>query len=29
MKGVHVDTTAQNRADGFSPGAVIMTYVPG
>jgi hypothetical protein len=29
VHGVHVDTTAQNRADGFSPGAVIMVYVPG
>jgi hypothetical protein len=29
IKGVHVDTTAQNQADGFSPGALIMTYVPG
>lgn len=28
-KGAHVTTTAQNKADGFSPGAVIMTYVPG
>lgn len=26
--GVHVDTTAQNNEDGFSPGALIMTYVP-
>jgi hypothetical protein len=28
VKGVHVDTSAQNKADGFSPGAVILTYVP-
>ncbi len=28
VKGVHVDTTAQNHEDGFSPGALIMTYVP-
>ncbi|MDQ1460159.1 MAG: hypothetical protein QOI08_1643, partial [Actinomycetota bacterium] len=28
VKGVHVDTSAQNRGDGFSPGSVIMTYVP-
>ena len=28
-KGVHVATTAQNKGDGFSPGSVIMTYVPG
>jgi len=27
VDGVHVDTTAENRADGFSPGSVIMTYV--
>ena len=27
-KGVHVDTTAQNKGDGFSPGSLIMTYVP-
>jgi hypothetical protein len=29
IHGVHVDTTAQNKADGFSPGAEILTYVPG
>ncbi len=28
VHGVHVDTTAQNKADGFSPGSVIMAYVP-
>ena len=28
VDGVHVDTTAQNRADGFSPGSEIITYVP-
>ncbi|HUX03985.1 MAG TPA: hypothetical protein VMV53_03640 [Acidimicrobiales bacterium] len=26
--GVHVDTTAENQGDGFSPGSTIMTYVP-
>jgi hypothetical protein len=26
--GVHVDTAAQNKADGFSPGAEIIAYVP-
>jgi len=29
VNGVHVATTAQNAADGFSPGSVIMTYVSG
>ena len=29
VQGVHVDTTAQNKSDGFSPGSAIMTYVPG
>jgi len=29
IHGVHVATTAQNQADGFSPGSVIMTYVSG
>jgi hypothetical protein len=29
IHGVHVDTTAQNKADGFSPGSAILTYVPG
>ncbi len=29
VHGVHVDTTAQNKADGFSPGSLIMAYVPG
>lgn len=28
VAGVHVDTTAENKSDGFSPGALIMTYVP-
>jgi hypothetical protein len=27
--GVHAKTAAQNRADGFSPGSMIMTYVEG
>src|SRR4051812_8498700 len=27
--GKHVDTNAQNRGDGFSPGSVILVYVPG
>jgi hypothetical protein len=27
--GVHVDPTAQDKEDGFSPGSLIMTYVPG
>ncbi len=27
--GVHVATAAQNQGDGFSPGSLIMTYVPG
>jgi hypothetical protein len=27
--GVHIDATAQNHADGFSPGSMIMTYVSG
>jgi len=27
--GVHVATAAQNAGDGFSPGSLIMTYVPG
>ncbi|HEX4490331.1 MAG TPA: hypothetical protein VH914_03910 [Acidimicrobiia bacterium] len=26
--GVHVDASAQNRSDGFSPGAEIIAYVP-
>jgi len=26
--GVHVDPTQWNRNDGFSPGAMILTYVP-
>ena len=25
---MHVATAAQNKADGFSPGSLIMTYVP-
>ncbi len=29
VKGVHVNTSAENVADGFSPGSVILTYVPG
>jgi hypothetical protein len=29
VKGVHVDATAENKGDGFSPGSLIMTYVPG
>jgi len=28
VKGVHVSTTYINRGDGFSPGSVILTYVP-
>jgi hypothetical protein len=28
VKGVHVATTYINHGDGFSPGSVIMTYVP-
>jgi len=28
-RGAHVNTAAQNRGDGFSPGAVILTYVSG
>jgi hypothetical protein len=28
-RGVHAATTAQNASDGFSPGSLIMTYVPG
>jgi hypothetical protein len=28
VHNVHVDTTAENAADGFSPGSVILTYVP-
>ena len=28
-KGVHVNTAAENKGDGFSPGSLIMTYVPG
>ena len=27
-KGVRVNTAAQNKNDGFSPGSVILTYVP-
>jgi hypothetical protein len=27
-KGVRVDTAAQNKNDGFSPGSAILTYVP-
>ena len=27
--GVYIDVTDQNRADGFSPGSVILTFVPG
>ena len=29
VQGKHVDTTAENAADGFSPGSLIMTYVSG
>ena len=28
-KGVHIDPTEWNRNDGFSPGSMIVTYVPG
>jgi len=28
LKGAHVSTTFINQGDGFSPGSVIMTYVP-
>jgi hypothetical protein len=28
IQGVHVSTTYINQGDGFSPGSVIMTYVP-
>jgi hypothetical protein len=28
VKGVHVSTIYINQGDGFSPGSVIMTYVP-
>ena len=28
VKGIHVSTTYINQGDGFSPGSVIMTYVP-
>src|ERR1019366_6018869 len=28
VKGVHVSTTYINQGDGFSPGSVILTYVP-
>lgn len=28
VKGVHVSTTYINQGDGFSPGPVIMTYIP-
>ena len=28
VKGVHVSTISINQGDGFSPGSVIMTYVP-
>jgi hypothetical protein len=27
--GVHIDVSAQNQGDGFSPGSQIMTYVAG
>lgn len=27
--GVHIATSAQDRADGFSPGSSIITFVPG
>jgi hypothetical protein len=28
VRGVHASTTFVNQGDGFSPGSVIMTYVP-
>src|ERR1019366_1914409 len=28
VRGVHASTTYINQGDGFSPGSVIMTYVP-
>jgi len=28
VRGVHASTTYVNKGDGFSPGSVIMTYVP-
>jgi len=28
VRGVHASTTYANQGDGFSPGSVIMTYVP-
>ena len=28
VDGVHIDVTDQNRADGFSPGSAILTFVP-
>ena len=28
VRGVHASTTYVNQSDGFSPGSVIMTYVP-
>jgi len=28
-KGVHINTAAQNKGDGFSPGSEIITFVPG
>ena len=28
VKGIHVSTSYINQGDGFSPGSVIMTYVP-
>lgn len=27
--GIHIDPSAQNRNDGFSPGSEILAYVPG
>ena len=28
-EGVHIDPSDQNKADGFSPGNLIVTHVPG
>jgi hypothetical protein len=28
-QGVHIDVTDQNRADGWSPGSVMMAQIPG
>ena len=29
VKGAHVNNASENMGDGFSPGSLIMTYVPG